>query len=127
MSQEFIWSDGSKPAWKQVPDGLYPSCEFQGVEPFDKSKFSKAVKWKFKVLGGEHANSIITHLTNIENDKGEPAPPTPNNKLGRILAQVLGKTPRVGDKVAIDTMIGKKYQVMVVDGKVAKVTLCPMQ
>jgi hypothetical protein len=83
------------------PVGQYDPIEFVGLEQVPaKGEMGEGIRWRFKVLEGEHAGKIVGRIG--------PMRPTPKNASGKILAGMLGRA--IGDeKVNIKDLIGKRF------------------
>lgn len=104
FSGGFTMGDASGPP---VPYGSYVAT-FDGFEPTTTSK-GDTLKWTFTVTVGEHAG----HKAAVFIDPGKP---TPNNKLGRMLNGLAGKTLSCGENFNPRSVVGKPYKLTIIPG-----------
>jgi hypothetical protein len=94
-----------------VPVGQH-KAEFLGLERVPATdKMREGVRWKFRILEGEHAGKITGRIG--------PIRPTPKNASDKILGGMLGR--QVADeKVSIKDLIGRKFSIIVALGDTGK-------
>lgn len=113
MSETKFTIESGKKDYK-VPVGTY-KCVFEAYEPKTlPGKNSKVMQWTFLVTDGEFAGRKIDALTN------QDMRPLDNNKLGRFLAGLAGKTPEPGLEVDIADYYGNPYMVFVAPNQANK-------
>jgi hypothetical protein len=90
-----------------VPVGMYKAI-FAGVEDTPPhAEYGRGVRFKFKVVGGEHDAEEATVICGIEK------PASPKNRLGRVLGGIVGKPVAIGETITVDQYIGKTYLIQV--------------
>lgn len=90
-----------------LPVGAYLG-KYLGVENFDLKGEDKW-RWKWEVVGGEHAGKLATAMTNQSIGHGHG---------GRIVTGLLGRELTHGENVknALEACIGQTYMVTVAPG-----------
>jgi hypothetical protein len=88
-----------------VPPGAYVA-RFTSCIPTNHPEYGKGVVFKFDILKGKFAGQIVGVTCNSEN------PPTAGNKLGKILAGLLGRPFRPHESVDPDAFIGGIYHIV---------------
>lgn len=101
------------------PDGVF-TARFTGVEPFaGQQDFGPALRWKWAVLGGQHAGCEISLISAVR--------ATAKNKTGMVIGGLAGKPLQVGEPFDPAQHVGKVYTVVVQAGKVVGVSVPPQQ
>jgi hypothetical protein len=103
-----------------VPPGTYFGT-FSGRAPATTSR-GETVKWAWTVCEGEHKSMIATCFIDRVDANGRVAKPSPNNKLGRVLNGLAGRTLAAGEKFNPNSVIGQKFMIVVTTGKDGKGT-----
>ncbi len=94
---------------QSIPVGMYRAT-FAGVEDTEPhAEYGRGVRFKFKVVGGEHDGAEATVICGVEK------PPTPKNRLGRVLGGLAGDPVQPGQTVDVAAFVGKTYLVQVED------------
>lgn len=94
-----------------VPVGNYTGT-FAGVEAQAANKdkgYGAGLRWKFAIDAGAHAGQTASRITG-------PAP-TPKNGCGKMLAGLLGRALTEGEAVDPDTLVGKRFMIVVAAGQ----------
>lgn len=94
-----------------VPVGNYAGA-FSGLEPVPENKekgYGAGLRWKWTIDGGPHAGQVVSRVTS-------PAP-SPKNAAGKILAGLLGRAIKEGEVIDPDTLIGRKFMIVVAAGQ----------
>lgn len=103
---ELEWGHGGG---ESPPQGQYDPCEFLGIElvpPAEKDgkEMGEAVRFRFKVLEGEHMGKVAPAIG--------PIRPTEKNRTGRLLKS-MGVDGAPGAKTSIKDLIGRKFSIVV--------------
>jgi hypothetical protein len=85
------------------PAGAY-KAEFLGVKRTEQPDFGPGLRFEFRVIDGGHAGSVAAITTG--------AKPTPANKAGRVIAQILGAAVAGGNKANLSGAVGKAYLIV---------------
>lgn len=85
------------------PAGAY-KAEFLGVKRTEHPDFGPGLRFEFRVIDGAHAGSVAAITTG--------AKPTPANKAGRVIAQILGAAVAGGSKANLSGAVGKAYLIV---------------
>jgi hypothetical protein len=97
---EFLeMSAGSGP-----PPGIY-SARFLGLVKTSHPEYGDGATFKFEIAAGEHAGKVAVRTGKLT--------PTATNVTGRLIAQILGRTAAVGEKVSLKDCVGKPYTIVV--------------
>jgi hypothetical protein len=103
MSLQFQVSAGGS----TVPAGMYKAT-FAGVEETPPHpEYGRGVRFKFKVVGGDHDAEEATVICGIEKAA------SPKNRLGRVLGGLIGKPVAPGETITIDQYVGKQFLIQV--------------
>lgn len=90
-----------------VPVGMYRGT-FSGVEVQPPHpELGKGVRFKFKVVGGDHDGEEATVICGIDK------PASPKNRLGRVLGGLAGSPVQPGQTITVDSFVGKTYLLQV--------------
>jgi hypothetical protein len=113
MDGEFVMGvSGGEP----IPDGIY-SAIFEGFEVKPKSvhngkEMNEGIMFRFKVGDGVHKDKIASNIG--------PTKPTPNNVSGRLMMGLNGGDVKEGEKINLNSFIGKLYTIVVDKNKAGR-------
>jgi hypothetical protein len=99
---EFQFGSGGGP-----PVGTYTSI-LESVDATEHPEYGPGLRFGFKIIEGSCAGMIATRTTNRN--------PSPSNISGRIMAGLLGRQIKAGERVALGSCIGRRYMIMVAPG-----------
>jgi hypothetical protein len=94
-----------------VPAGSY-TATFAGIEPQPENKekgYAAGLRWKFTIDAGPQKGQTASRITSTS--------PTPKNAAGKMLTGLLGRELKEGESVDPDTLIGKRYMIVVAAGQ----------
>jgi hypothetical protein len=87
----------------QVPVGMYRGT-FVGIEETQPhAEFGRGVRFKFKIAGGDQDGAEASVICGIEK------PPSPKNRLGRILGGIIGSAVEPGQVIRPEEFVGRTY------------------
>jgi len=85
------------------PPGIYQS-RFLGLVKTSHPEYGDGATFKFEITAGEHAGKVAVRTGKLT--------PTSQNVTGRMIAQLLGRTAAVGERVSLKDCVGKTYTVV---------------
>jgi hypothetical protein len=81
---------------------------FAGVEETPPhAEYGKGVRFKFKIVDGEHDGEEATVICGVEK------PASPKNRLGRILGGIVGKPVVPGEMITVEQYVGRSFLIQV--------------
>src|SRR5262245_47457314 len=89
-----------------IPIGAY-SAMLKSAELTTHPEFGAGVCFRFSITGGPQAGQEPCVTCSTER------PPSPKNKLGRILAGMLGRSIQPGENIDATQFVGKPFSVVV--------------
>ena len=100
---EFLISNGVS----SVPAGVYRATYISVEETDPHPEYGRGVRFRFKVTSGEYDGQEASVICGIEK------PPTPKNRLGKILGGLAGNPVQPGQSINAELFIGKSYMIQV--------------
>jgi hypothetical protein len=104
MAEEFPIDFLEMAAGSGPPPGIYQS-RFLGLVKSSHPEYGDGATFKFEITVGEHAGKVAVRTGKLT--------PTATNVTGRLIAQILGRTAAVGEKVSLSACVGKPFTIVV--------------
>jgi hypothetical protein len=90
-----------------VPPGFY-AAQFLGCEETEPHpEYGRGVRFKFRIVGGDQDGAQASVIVGLEK------PPTPKNRLGRVLGGLAGAPVAPGMTISVDQYVGRNFLISV--------------